>query len=210
MSAWENKIHKDAIKLVFSIPKYLIISIVIFIGMLVSLSIFSGYIFLEPFWVFYVSGADSFNFSLLVTISILTALAIPMGIYRVKILRSSSKKMSPGLIGSIIGAGAGACGCLSMNVIILSIVGTVGSSIISFSTEYAIPLRLISIAILGVTYYVTVRGITSECKIGHKILKVKCSDCGCSPEECKKSDSPTECPHCECGECCCWATIQKS
>jgi len=133
--------------------------------MLVLLSVFSGYIFFEPFWVFYVSGAEVFNFSLLVTISTLTALAIPMGIYRVKILRSSSKKMSPSLVGSIIGAGAGACGCLSMNVTILSILGTAGSSVLSFSTEYAIPLRLISIAILGVTYFITVRGIASECKI---------------------------------------------
>jgi len=157
-----------ALKLVFSNPGYLVPSILIFVGMLVSLSVFSGYIFFEPFWIFYVSGADAFNFSLLVTISTLTALAIPMGIYRVKILRSSSKKMSPGLAGSIIGAGAGACGCLSMNVTILSIFGTVGSSVLSFSTEYAIPLRLISIGILGFTYFITVRGITSECKIDTK------------------------------------------
>jgi len=91
-------LHKQAIKLVFSNSKYLILSIGIFVGMLVSLSVFSGYIFFEPFWVFYVSVAEVFNFSLLVAISILTALAIPMGIYRVKILQSSSKKMSPGLI----------------------------------------------------------------------------------------------------------------
>lgn len=133
--------------------------------MLISLSIFSGYIFLEPFWVFYIPWEETFNFSLLVIISVLTALTMPIGIYRVKILRSSSKKMSPGLVGSIIGAGAGACGCLSMNLTILSIFGTVGSSILSFSTEYAIPLRLISIAILGATFYITVRGITSECKL---------------------------------------------
>ena len=138
--------------------------------MLVSLSVFSGYIFFDPIWIFYVyaSVVEIFNFSLLVAISILTALAIPMGIYRVKILQSSSKKMSPGLLGSIIGATAGACGCLSMNVTILSILGTVGGSVLSFSTEYAIPLRLTSIAILGVSYYITVRGIASECKINIK------------------------------------------
>jgi archaellum biogenesis protein FlaJ (TadC family) len=133
--------------------------------MLVLLSIFSGYIFFEPFWIFYISGADAFNFSLLVAISTLTALTIPMGIYRVKILRSSSKKMSPGFVGSIIGASAGACGCLSMNVAVLSIFGTLGSTFLSFSTAYAIHLRLISIVILAVTYYITVRGITTECKI---------------------------------------------
>jgi hypothetical protein len=158
-------LHKESLKLVFSNKKYLIISIIIFIGMLVSLSVFSGYIFFEPFWIFYVGGADLFNFSLLVTISTLTALTIPMGIFRVKILQSSSKKMSPSLAGSIIGATAGACGCLSMNVTILSIFGSIGGSLLSFSTAYAIHLRLISIAILAITYYITIKGITSECKI---------------------------------------------
>jgi len=210
MRALESKTNKDSIKLVFSNPKYLIMSIVIFIGMLVSLSIFSGYIFLEPFWVFYVLYSDIFNFSLLVFISILTGLVMSMGIYRIRILQVKARKMGSGVIGSLIGAGAGACGCFSMNVTLLSMFGVFGSSIVSFSTEYATPLRLVSIAILGFTYFINVRGITSECKIDHKIFQVKCSDCGCSSEECKKSNSPTECPHCDCGECCCWATIQKS
>jgi hypothetical protein len=157
--------YEQAIKLVFSNLKYLVFSIGIFVGMLVLLSVFSGYIFFEPFWIFSISDTDVFNFLLLISISTLTALTIPMGIYRVKILRSSSKKMSPGFVGSIIGASAGACGCLSMNVAVLSIFGTLGSTFLSFSTAYAIHLRLISIAILAVTYYITVRGITLECKI---------------------------------------------
>ena len=41
-------------------------------------------------------------------------------------------------------------------------------------------------------------------------LTMTCSDCGCSPEECKESNSPLECPHCGCGKCCCWATIHET
>jgi Cu+-exporting ATPase len=38
---------------------------------------------------------------------------------------------------------------------------------------------------------------------------MKCIDCGCSPEECKKSESPHACPHCNGGECCCWIQVHE-
>lgn len=157
--------HKQSLSLVFSDKRFIVLSVVIFIGMLVPLSIFSGYIFLEPFWVFYVSESEVFSFSLLVMISALTGIVSSMGIYRIRILRMKTKKMSAGVFGSMIGAGAGACGCLSMSTTFIAIFGTVGSTAAAFSTEYAIPLRLISIAILGVTLFTMYRGISSDCKI---------------------------------------------
>jgi len=156
---------KQSLGLVFSDNRFIVLSVVIFIGMLVPLSIFSGYIFLEPFWVFYVSESDVFNFSLLVTISTLTGIVSSMGIYRIRILQMKTKKMSAGVFGSMIGAGAGACGCLSMSTTFIAIFGTVGSAAAAFSTEYAIPLRLISIAILGVTFYTMIKGVNADCKI---------------------------------------------
>ena len=38
-------------------------------------------------------------------------------------------------------------------------------------------------------------------------MQIECADCGCIPEECKESKSPTECPNCTCEECCCWVEI---
>ena len=72
--------------------------------------------------------------------------------------------MSPGVMGSVIGAGTGACGCLSMNLAIVPMLIPI-ASVIAAIEAYAIPLRLISIAILGFSYYITVRGISSECFI---------------------------------------------
>jgi len=133
--------------------------------MLVPLSIFSGYIFLQPYVVFYVAGSVVFNFILLVIISALTGLVSSMSIYRIKVLRMRTKKVNSGVFGSLLGAGAGACGCLSMNTVFLSIFGTVGSTFAIFSSTYEIPLRLTSIAILGITYFAMTKGITSDCKI---------------------------------------------
>ena len=143
------------------------LSILIFVGLLVSFSTLSGYIFFEPFWIFHVSDSDVFAFSLIVIITSLTGLVISMGIYRFRVLRSRAGKMTPGLLGSTIGAGAGAFGCISMSIAFIPIIGA-ASSVIGIIETYAIPLRLISIAILGFTYFITVRGITSECKIDMK------------------------------------------
>ena len=155
----------NTLNLVFSNRKLIVLSVGIFIGMLVPLSIFSGYIFLEPFWVFHVSESDYFSFSLLVGISSMTGLVSSMAVYRIRILRMKTKKMSSGVLGSMIGAGAGACGCLSMNITFISIFGTLGSTAASISTEYAVPLRLISLAILGITFFFMVKGISADCKI---------------------------------------------
>jgi len=157
--------HKQSLKLVFADKKFIVLSVVIFIGMLIPLSIFSGYIFLEPYFVFYVPESIMFNFTLLVMISALTGLVSSMSIYRIKVLRMRTKKVNSGVFGSLLGAGAGACGCLSMNTVFLSIFGTVGSTFAIFSSTYEIPLRLTSIAILGITYFAMTKGITSDCKI---------------------------------------------
>jgi len=143
----------------------MVLAVVIFIGMLVPLSMFSGYIFLEPYLVFYVADSLTFNFTLLVIISALTGLVSSMGIYRIRILRIKSRKANSGVYGSILGAGAGACGCLSMNTVFLSVFGTVGSTFAIFSSTYETPLRLASIAILGITYVAMAKGINADCKI---------------------------------------------
>ena len=157
--------HKQSLHLVFSDKRFIVLSVGIFIGMLMPLSIFSGYIFLEPYFVFYVPDSIMFNFALLVIISALTGLVSSMGIYRIRILRIKSRKAHSGVYGSILGAGAGACGCLSMNTTFLSVFGVLGSTFAIFSSTYEIPLRLASIVILGITYVAMAKGISADCEI---------------------------------------------
>jgi len=54
-----------------------------------------------------------------------------------------------------------------MNIALVPILVPIAGTV-AFFEAYAIPFRLISIAILGFTYYITVKGITSECKIDIK------------------------------------------
>jgi len=156
-----------ALKLVFSNPKYIILSVLIFVVMFVPLTIFLQYFFIEPFLIFSVSDSQLFSFSLVVIISALTALVLSMGIYRMRLLHTRARNMRSGIIGSFIGVSAGSLGCLSMGMVLVPVLIPLASTV-AIIEIYAIPLRLISIAVLGFTYFITARGITSECKIDIK------------------------------------------
>lgn len=157
--------HGDVFKIVYSNKKYLYLSCTIFVVLLVSLSIVSEFIFLSPILVFHVPAYAFVDFVLIATISTLSGIVASLSIYRIRMMKNSLKRSGIGFFGSIIGAGAGACSCGSLGFSIVSIFGTIGGTVTSFLTNYETPLRLISIAILCYTYYVSAKDITSKCKI---------------------------------------------
>jgi hypothetical protein len=155
----------QTIKLVFSNFKYVILAIGIFVPMLIGLLILSEYIFLEPYVVSHIPSGSEFGFILIVILSALSALVIPMNIFRINILKTSKQKMSGGISGSIIGAAAGACSCGPVGFAVISTFGSVGATATAFLTNYEIPIRFLAIAILVVTYFTTVKSLKIECKI---------------------------------------------
>ena len=118
--------------------------------MLVGLLILSEYIFLEPYVVSHIPSGTEFGFVLIVTISALSALVLPMNIFRINILKKSKQKMSGGVFGSIIGAAAGACSCGPIVFAVISTFGSVGATVSAFLTNYEIPFRIIAIGILAI------------------------------------------------------------
>ena len=155
----------NTLKLVFSNFKYLILSIVFFSTMVIGLLILSEYIFLEPYVVSHIPSGTELGFVLILIISALSALVIPMNIFRINILKKSKQKMSGGIFGSVIGAAAGACSCGPIGFAVISTFGSVGATATAFLTNYEIPIRIIAIGILTITYFTTVRSLKVECKI---------------------------------------------
>ena len=154
----------SVVRLVFSNLKYLILALAIFSSMLVGLLILSEYIFLEPYVVSHIPSGTEFGFILIVTISALSALVLPMNIFRINILKKSKQKMGGGILGSIIGAAAGACSCGPIGFAVISTFGSVGATATAFLTNYEIPIRIIAIGILTITYFTTVKSLKIECK----------------------------------------------
>ena len=155
----------QTIKLVFSNFKYLALATAIFVSMLIGLLILSEYIFLDPYVVSHIPSGTEFGFVLIVILSALSALVIPMNIFRINILKSSKQKMGGGIFGSIVGAAAGACSCGPIGFAVISTFGSVGATATAFLTNYEIPIRIIAIAILTITYFTTVKSLKIECKL---------------------------------------------
>jgi uncharacterized membrane protein YraQ (UPF0718 family) len=133
--------------------------------MFIPLSILSEFLFIEPFVIFHVIEDRVFSFTLLVAISVISAIVIPMNIYRIRILQKSTTKIGGSLVGSIIGASAGICSCGPIGFSIISTFGTAAGTATAFLTNYEIPLRLASLGLLCLVYYTTAKSISIECKI---------------------------------------------
>jgi len=139
--------------------------LVIFSSMMVTLLIISEYIFLEPYFVTHVPSGTEFGFSLIAAISVLSALVIPMNLFRITNLKSSKQKMSGGIFGSIVGSVAGACSCGPIGFAVISTFGSVGATATAFLTNYETPLRIIAIVVLLITYFTTIKSLKTECRI---------------------------------------------
>jgi len=151
--------------MVFSNYSYVPLAGIIFVCMLIPLSILSEFLFIEPFFVIHVIEDRAFSFTLLVAISFMSAVVIPMNIYRIRTLQKSTTKIGGSLLGSIIGASAGICSCGPIGFSIISTFGTVAGTATAFLTNYEIPLRLASLGLLCLVYYTTAKSISIECKI---------------------------------------------
>jgi len=150
---------------VFSSYPYVLVAGIIFVCMFIPLSILSEFLFIEPFFVIHVIEDRAFSFTLLVAISFMSAVVIPMNIYRIRTLQKSTTKIGGSLLGSIIGASAGICSCGPIGFSIISTFGTVAGTATAFLTNYEIPLRLVSLGLLCLVYYATAKSISIECKI---------------------------------------------
>ena len=155
----------STVQFVFSNPRYIVLGVVIFTCMLIGLLILSEFIFLEPYVVSHIPSGTELVFALIVIISMLSALVLPMNIFRINILKKSKQKMGGGIFGSIIGAAAGACSCGPIGFAVISTFGSVGATATAFLTNYETPIRIFAIGILIFTYFTTVKSLKIECKI---------------------------------------------
>ena len=155
----------NTLKLVFSNRRYFLLSVIIFVGLLIPLLLISEFVFVDPYVVGHIPPGTEFGLLLIVLISGLASVVLPMNVYRIKVLRSSKRKMSGSVFGSIIGSIAGACSCGPIGFAVISTFGSVAGTASAFLTNYEIPIRLGAIALLVFTFYTTTRSLKVECKL---------------------------------------------
>ena len=87
-----------------------------------------------------------------------------LNLYRVKLIKET-RKIGSSILGTILGASAGACSCGPIAFSIITTFGTAGSIATSFLTLYEIPIRLTSIGILIIVIYVATKSLRHECQV---------------------------------------------
>ena len=155
----------EIFKVIFSNFKFLALSTIIFSSMMVLLLLVSEFIFLEPYFVTHIPSGSELGFILIITLSALSALVIPMNLFRITNFKNSKQKMSGSIFGSIVGSAAGACSCGPIGFAVISTFGSVGATATAFLTNYEIPIRVVAIAILVITYFTTIKSLKTECKV---------------------------------------------
>jgi hypothetical protein len=155
----------EIFKVIFSNFKFLALSVIIFSSMMVLLLLVSEFIFLEPYFVTHIPSGSELGFILIITLSALSALVIPMNLFRITNLKNSKQKMSGSIFGSIVGSAAGACSCGPIGFAVISTFGSVGATATAFLTNYEIPIRVVAIVILVITYFTTIKSLKTECKV---------------------------------------------
>jgi len=132
--------------------------------MLIPLLIISEHLFLEPYIIFSIYPESIVNFSLILILSIFAGIVISMNIFRIRQIKKTNK-IGVSLFGTIIGASAGACSCGPIGFSIITTFGTAGGIATAFLDIYEIPLRVISIGILIVVFFTSLKSLKNECEI---------------------------------------------
>jgi len=155
-----------SMRVVFSIPTYILIAIVMAIPFWILFNVFDQLIFFEPIWIFYLSEDAITGFILTTIISILMGMLVSMNIY---VIRHSSKlKISRASLfsGSSLSIISGVCSsCSSVGFLLISTFGTAGIIASNLLTIYQIPLRIVSLAILIFALYYIHKRIVQSCVI---------------------------------------------
>ena len=154
----------NSFRIVFSQPFYILFSFAVFFLLFIPLITISEFLFFDPFLVISIYPETILSFILIVILSCLSAIAVSLNIFRVKLIKET-KKIGTSILGTIFGASAGACSCGPIAFSLITTFGTVGSITTSFLTVYEIPIRLISIGILAIVVYATIKSLSRECRI---------------------------------------------
>ena len=155
----------QVLRTVFSNPVYAGTAAAISAGLAVPLLMASGYVFLEPYVVAHLPGGTEFGLSLIVVLSVLSGVVMSMNIYRIRMLGGRPRRMGGGVVGSVVGAAAGACSCGPVGFAVISTFGTAGAAASAFLTNYEMPVRLAAIGILCAAFWTTTRSLKSECRL---------------------------------------------
>jgi hypothetical protein len=148
-----------AFKMVFRNYLYIVIAAGVFVTFWILFNVFDQLLFFSPVLTFYLPDDAIAGF---IITSALMGLLIAMNVY---VFKNTNVRLDKSFFsGSILGIASSACAsCSSIGFLLISTFGGFGIFATDFLTNYQIPLRLVSIAILLWALYSVHNKITKPC-----------------------------------------------
>ncbi len=152
-------------KMVFSIKAYIIFAATTALIFWIVSSIFDQLLFFSPIVIFYLPDDAVVGFILANITAVFLGIVVSMNIY---IFRQSKLKIGGASFfsSSSLSVISSTCAsCSSLGFLLVSTLGGAGVTASAFLSNYQIPLRILSIALLIWAYYSVSNKLTKSCKI---------------------------------------------
>lgn len=139
------------ISTVFSNKAYLALAMTIGIAFWIIFNVIDQLLFFWPILDFYLPNEKILGFILSNLTAAMMGIVISMNVYTIKHSKNFNRSV---FSGSSLGVASCACaGCSSLGLTLVSAFGGMGGVAFAFFIIYQIPLRIISLGLLGWTYY---------------------------------------------------------
>jgi hypothetical protein len=157
-----------SIKLVFNNWIYIAVAGAIAAIFWIIFNIFDQLLFFSPVFVFYLPEDAFIGFILSNITAILLGIVVSMNIYVIRHSHRSRISLASFFSGSTISVLSSTCAsCSSLGFLLVSTFGGLGVTASAFLTNYQIPLRTVSIALLIWAFYSVSSKLTKNCSINY-------------------------------------------
>jgi hypothetical protein len=158
-----------SIKIVFNSWIYIVLAGVVTAIFWIIFNIFDQLLFFSPVFVFYLPDDAFIGFVLSNITAILLGIMVSMNIYVLRHSHRSSTNLTSFFSGSTISVISSTCAsCSSLGFLLVSTLGGAGVTASTILSNYQIPLRIVSIALLIWAFYSTSNKLTKNCSIYYK------------------------------------------
>jgi len=126
---------------------------------------FNGFLFLFPYYVVYVPAEEILSLGLDITTSIISGVVIVASVYGIKTVGTGGEQAKGGMAGIILAFVAGACPCYYL-VPLLAVAGGAGGVLGVLGVyldAYQIPIKLLSLLLLGGVAFSLERSLRASC-----------------------------------------------
>jgi hypothetical protein len=161
----------NSIRMVF-FPNWLYIALAAVVSSIfwIIFSVFDQLLFFTPVFVFYLPDDAVLGFILSNITAVLMGIVVSMNVYVLKHSRGLKISVGSFFSGSTLSVISSTCAsCSSIGFLLVTIFGGIGVTASTFLSNYQIPLRIISIALLVWSLYSISNKLTKSCTIDKKM-----------------------------------------